>query len=183
MQNKSIFRLVGFLVIVGLIFLIVGCGNSTSQQEATYKEQWTKLMNDFESKVNSDDTKANTLAQKNDIAGLYRLFNERQAYIKSVLAQILKLNAPEKYQNVQVYTLFYLLTLEQRLKAQNDVNQAVLAGNPTTDLNKIADNYISRTQQIGNELGLEINSAGLNIKTPKQPNASVPKSSTPTKKK
>jgi hypothetical protein len=183
MAKNPVFRLVGFLVITGLVFLVVGCGNSTAQKEATYKEQWTKQVNQFEKRVSSDDKKANALAEKNDMAGLFRLINERKAYVKTVQTQILKLNTPDKYQNVQILTLFYLLSLEQRLTAQNNLTEAILSGKPTTDLKTIADAYVTRTQQIGNELGIEISDAGLTLKAVEEvPNSSAPKSSVPTKK-
>jgi hypothetical protein len=172
MAKNPVFRLVGFLVITGLVFLVVGCGNSTAQKEATYKEQWTKQVNQFEKRVSSDDKKANALAEKNDMAGLFRLINERKAYVKTVQTQILKLNTPDKYQNVQILTLFYLLSLEQRLTAQNNLTEAILS-----------DAYVTRTQQIGNELGIEISDAGLTLKAVEEvPNSSAPKSSVPTKK-
>ena len=177
MRDKLIFRIFGFLLIVGLIYLVVGCGNPTAQMEANYRKQWTTIMNKFESRGASDDLKANSLAKKNDIAGLYRFINERTDYVISVLTQVLKLDTPDKYRNVQVLTLFYLLTLEQRLKAQNDVNNAVLSGNPTGDLKKIADAYVSRSQEIGNELGVAINAVGLTLGNKPQPNSSAPKSS------
>ena len=42
---------------------------------------------------------------------------------------------------------------------------------------------VSREPGAVQELGLEINTVGLNLKNPTQPNSSAPKSSTPAKKK
>ena len=103
-HGKRILGLVG--VAVGLIFVVLlsGCGNSTAQQEQQYKQQWTQVMNKFETRVTSDDTKANDLATKNDIVGLRSLINSRLANVNDVLAQVLKLDPPEKYQRVQITT-------------------------------------------------------------------------------
>lgn len=122
-------------------------------------------MNTFEARVTSDDARANAFVEKNDIAGLYNLINKREANVKTVLSQVLRLSPPEKYQNVQILTLFYLYSLENRLKAQNDLKESILSGKPTTDLTKISDEYVTRTQQIGMELGIEINKAGLTLKS------------------
>jgi len=170
---------------VGLIFgvLLSGGGNSTAQQEQQYKQQWTQVMNKFETRVTSDDTKANDLATKNDIVGLRSLINSRLANVNDVLAQVLKLDPPEKYQRVQITTLYYLMALEDQLKAQNDVNDAALAGNPTTDLKTISDGYTKRAQGSGQELALELKKANLTVGTPSpsKPSSSTPKSTTPSK--
>lgn len=182
-HGKRILGLVG--VAVGLIFVVLlsGCGNSTAQQEQQYKQQWTQVMNKFETRVTSDDTKANDLATKNDIVGLRSLINSRLANVNDVLAQVLKLDPPEKYQRVQITTLYYLMALEDQLKAQNDVNDAVLAGNPTTDLKTISDGYTKRAQGSGQELALELKKANLTVGTPSpsKPSSSTPKSTTPSK--
>ena len=163
--------------------LLSGCGNSTAQQEQQYKQQWTQVMNKFETRVTSDDTKANDLATKNDIVGLRSLINSRLANVNDVLAQVLKLDPPEKYQRVQITTLYYLMALEDQLKAQNDVNDAALAGNPTTDLKTISDGYTKRAQGSGQELALELKKANLTVGTPSpsKPSSSTPKSTTPSK--
>jgi hypothetical protein len=182
-HGKRILGLVG--VAVGLIFVVLlsGCGNSTAQQEQQYKQQWTQVMNKFETRVTSDDTKANDLATKNDIVGLRSLINSRLANVNDVLAQVLKLDPPEKYQRVQITTLYYLMALEDQLKAQNDVNDAALAGNPTTDLKTISDGYTKRAQGSGQELALELKKANLTVGTPSpsKPSSSTPKSTTPSK--
>ena len=182
-HGKRILGLVG--VAVGLIFVVLlsGCGNSTAQQEQQYKQQWTQVMNKFETRVTSDDTKANDLATKNDIVGLRSLINSRLANVNDVLAQVLKLDPPEKYQRVQITTLYYLMALEDQLKAQNDVNDAVLAGNPTTDLKTISDGCTKRAQGSGQELALELKKANLTVGTPSpsKPSSSTPKSTTPSK--
>jgi len=165
MKNSKFYGIAVLLIVAVLVFTVIGCGNSTVQKENEYKDQWTEIMDKFESQVTSDDAKANAFVEKNDIAGLYDLINKREAYVKTVLRQILELFPPEKYQNVHILTLFYLYSLEGRLKAQNDLNKALLSGHPTTDLTKISDEYIVRTQQIGTELGIEITKAGLNLKT------------------
>ena len=140
-------------------------------------------MNKFETRVTSDDTKANDLATKNDIVGLRSLINSRLANVNDVLAQVLKLDPPEKYQRVQITTLYYLMALEDQLKAQNDVNDAALAGNQTTDLKTISDGYTKRAQGSGQELALELKKANLTVGTPSpsKPSSSTPKSTTPSK--
>ena len=179
-HGKRILGLVG--VAVGLIFVVLlsGCGNSVAQQEKEYKAQWTQVMDKFEVRVTSDDKTANDLAGKNDIVGLRNLINSRETSVSDVLAQVLKLDPPEKYQRVQITTLYYLMALEDQLKAQNDVNDAVLAGNPTTDLKTISDGYTKRAQGSGQELALELKKADMTIGTGKTPKSSTPKSSTPT---
>ena len=172
-------------VAVGLIFvvLLTGCGNSVAQQEKEYKEQWTQVVNKFESRVTSDDKKANDLVGKNDIVGLRTLVASRLANVNDVMAQVFKLDPPKEYQRVQITTLYYLMALEDQLKAQNDVNDAVLSGNPTTDLKTILDGYTKRTQLAGQELGLELKKADMTIGgvAPKS-NSSTPKSTTPSSK-
>jgi len=148
-------------VAVGLIFvvLLTGCGNSVAQQEKEYKEQWTQVVNKFESRVTSDDKKANDLVGKNDIVGLRTLVASRLANVNDVMAQVFKLDPPKEYQRVQITTLYYLMALEDQLKAQNDVNDAVLSGNPTTDLKTILDGYTKHqadsTGRSGTRFGTE----------------------------
>jgi hypothetical protein len=178
-------RNLGFVgVAVGLIFIVLltGCGNSVAQKEKEYKDQWTQVMTKFETRVTSDDSKANDLVTKNDIVGLRSLITSRSANVSDVLSQVLKLNPPEKYQRVQITTLYYLMALKDQLKAQNDVNDAALANSPTTDLKTISDGYSKRTQMAGQELALELKKAQLTIgaEAPK-PSSSTPKSTTPSK--
>lgn len=177
-------RNLGFIgVIAGLIFLLLltGCGNSTAQQEKQYKEQWTKVASKFEERVAIDDKKANDLVAKNDIVGLRNLINSRLANVNDVMAQMFKLDPPEKYQRVQITTLYYLMALTDQLKAQNAVNDALLAGQPTTDLKTISDQYTKRSQGAGQELGLELKTVQLTLpETPSTPKSSTPQS-TPSK--
>ena len=138
-------------------------------------------MSKFEKRVTSDDKKANDLVGKNDIVGLRNLINERLAGVKGILTQMLKLNPPEKYQRVQITTLYYLMALEDQLKAQNDVNDALISGNPTNDLKTISDDYTKRSKQSGGELSLELKMAQIAIPPEEAQSSSTPKSTKPSK--
>jgi len=138
-------------------------------------------MSKFEKQVSVDDKQATDLVGKNDITGLRNRINERLASVNNILTQVLKLNPPETYQRVQITTLYYLMALEDQLKAQNDLNDAVLFGNPTNDLKTMSDGYTKRSQQSGMELGIELKKAQITIKTEEVLNSSTPKSTKPSK--
>ena len=184
-KHLAIYGVMVVSVIVAGIILglgLPGCGNSVAQQEKEYKEQWTRVASKFEERVAIDDKKANDFVAKNDIVGLRNLIISRLANVKDVTAQMFRLDPPEKYQRVQTTTLYYLMALQDQLKAQNAVNDALLAGQPTTDLKTISDQYTKRSQGAGQELGLELKTAQLTLpaETPTTPKSSTPQS-TPSK--
>ena len=183
-QLRNYVALVVSVIVAGIILCTVlpGCGNSVAQQEKQYKDQWTQVASKFEERVAADDKKANDFVTKNDIVGLRNLITSRLANVNDVMAQMFKLDPPEKYQRVQITTLYYLMALTDQLKAQNAVNDALLAGSPTTDLKTISDQYIKRSQGAGQELTLELKMAQLTLpaETPTTPKSSTPQS-TPSK--
>ena len=169
---------VGLVLVAGflLIILLPGCDNSVAQQEKQYKDQWTQVASKFEKRVAVDDQKANDLVTKNDIVRLRNLITSRLANVNDVMSQMFKIEVPEKYRRVQITTLYYFMALTDQLKAQNAVNDAVIAGNPTTDLKTISDGYIRRALGAGQELSLELKTAQLTLPEEKP---TTPKSSTP----
>lgn len=149
------------LLAAGLVFMATGCGNTTG---AAYGKQWTRTMEAFQSRVSEDDAKVEKLVEQSDIVGLIALVGSRIKNVETVTEEILELSPPEKYRDVHVLTLYYLLTVKDRLAGQNELNEAMLAENPTDDLRQIAESYAARSERAGRELGIEIRSAGLDLK-------------------
>ncbi|MBK5094002.1 MAG: hypothetical protein JJE48_10880, partial [Actinobacteria bacterium] len=107
---------------------------------------------------------------KNDIAGVIKLVKQRISNVDEVTKKILVLRPPQDFWKVQAVTLYYLASLKDQLKDQNDLNDAVLTGKPTQDLKAIADQAALKTRAIGAELGVEIQKVDLKLKsTEEQP--------------
>jgi hypothetical protein len=127
--------------------------------------------------VLTDDKKASELINKNDIAGVIKLVNQRILNVDEVTKKILALRPPEDFWKVHAVTLYYLASLRDQLNYQNDLNDAVLTGRPTQDLKTIADQAALKTRAVGAELGIEIQKVDLKLKTGGQQPQQPPKQS------
>jgi len=146
--------------------LLSGCGSSYQSSSAKeYKKQWTEIMDAFQTRVLADDKKVTALINKNDAAGVIRLVNQRMAYVDAVTGKILVLRPPEELWKVHAVTLYYLTSLKDGFKNQNDFYNAVMTGLPAKDFKTISDQAALRTRAIGAELGVEIQRVGLELKS------------------
>ena len=136
-------------------------------------------MNEFQTRVNTDDQKATAYVQKNDISSLITLIKQRLSYVSDVSAEVMKLYPPADLRKLQALTTYYMVALQDQLKAQNDVNEALLSGKPTKDLTSIAEFYVQRAQTVGNELGIELQKTGVKLKGMKAKPTGQPEGSTP----
>ena len=153
-----------------------GCGSGNPPSSAKeYKKQWTEIMDAFQTRVLADDKKATALIGKNDAAGVIKLVNRRTAYVDEVTGKILMLRPPEELRKVHAVTLYYLTSLKDQFKYQNDFYNAVLTGLPAKDLQTISDQAAYKTRAIGAELGVEIQRVDLKLKsTGEQPKSQQP---------
>ena len=175
-SNRAVRLAVVALVSISISLLAFGafssgCGSGSGESSVEeYKKQWTEIMDSFQARVLTDDKKANELINKNDIAGVIKLVKQRISNVDEVTKKILVLRPPQDFWKVQAVTLYYLASLKDQLKDQNDLNDAVLTGKPTQDLKAIADQAALKTRAIGAELGVEIQKVDLKLKsTEEQP--------------
>ena len=154
----------GCAVVVLLILLLLGVGVSRGpQSESSFKGDWKTVMSKFQSRVSADDKKAEDLVTKNDVSGLIALVNQRIANVDATTQEILKLYPPASMDKLQAITLFYLQSLKDQLTSQNGVNNAALAGQPTTDLKKISDQAASQARGMAGLLGIELQKLGITL--------------------
>ena len=153
------------LFLLGIGALSSGCGGSSEQAQADqYKKQWTDIMNAFEARVTTDDKKNAALVEKNDVAGVIKLVNQRIANLDEVTGKILLLKPPKNLWKVHAVTLYYLASLKDQFTNQNNFYNAVLTGLPARDLKTIADQMALKTRAVGAELGVEIQKLDMELK-------------------
>lgn len=147
-----------------LLAQLLGCGKSElEKKQDSYRDDWNRIMSAFESRVESDDKKANELVEKNDVSGLIKLIKQRTIDVDSVMEEVLGLYPPKDLQDLQAITLYYLACLRDQLKAQNELNEAVVSGKPIEDLRTIAEGAALKTQQVAVELGIELQKVGIKM--------------------
>ena len=176
-------RIVGGLTTACLILVLAlgvliaaGCQSEQQAKQKQYKEQWTKIMDQFQARVAKDDKTAQDLLAKNDLPSLIKLLKQRVASTDTTLGEILALFPPPELRKLQGTTAYYLVSLIDRLQAQSDLSVAVLSNTSTKDLQDKLNNLGARNQTIGNELAVELAKDGITLHTPAQ---EVP-GSTPT---
>src|SRR5674476_75075 len=91
------------LLLAGVL-LYAGCQSDQQAKQQQFKEQWTKIMDQFQAQVAVDDKKATDLVNKNDITALIKLTKERVASTQDVLGQILALYPPTELRKLQALT-------------------------------------------------------------------------------
>lgn len=167
-KEKRFGQVVGWAVACAvaltLLMQLLGCGGSDIEsKQKSYSADWKTIMTAFQVRVTEDDKKASELVEKNDISGLIKLIDERIANVNEVIKEILGLYPPDDLQDLHATTLYYLTSLRDQLNAQNDLNEAVLSGKPTQDLQTISENAAAKTQLVAGELGVEIQKAGIEV--------------------
>lgn len=167
------------LLLAGVLFY-AGCQSEQQAKQKQFKEQWTKIMDQFQARVAKDDKKATDLVNKNDITALIKLTKQRVASTDTVLGEILALYPPAELRKLQGLTAYYLISLIDRLQAQADYSLAVLGNKPTTDLQNNVNQLAARNNVIGSELGVELAKDGITLKTPAQAPQGTSPSSAPT---
>jgi len=186
-RGRKVTSLAVVLLLVVLLtagaLVITGCESEQQSKEKEFKTRWTKILEDFQAQVTKDDAKGQALVNKNDLPGVISLVKARIASVDNTLSQVLALYPPEALRKLQGLSIYYLITLEDRLQAQNALYEAVLSGSPTKDLQTVFDQMVQRNEIIAQELAIELQKRGINIKTPStQPKApsSSPSSSPST---
>jgi hypothetical protein len=157
--------------------LVTGCDSESQDiqsKQKQYKAGWLDVMEGFQARVNADDSKASQLVQKNDLPGLIDLIKRRTSNVDSVLGKVLPLYPPDEFRKLQATTLYYLVSLKDQFDAQNRLNEAILSGNPTTDLKTVATDAAAKTQALGRELGIEMQQLGLKFKVLRQNSGQTP---------
>lgn len=177
-RRAALAPVIGFAVIVLLSLQLIGCGGTQARQKR-YKADWGKTMGAFEAQVKGDDAKANDFVKKNDLPGLIALVNQRIKSLEDTSAKILVLSPPQDLWKLQAVTLYYLVSLIDQLKSQNDLNEAALSGKPTTDLKSIADTAKQKTQAVGAELGIELQKNGIRLQAGKTETGTLPEGKKP----
>lgn len=169
------------LLLVGLL-LSAGCQSEQQAKQAQFKEQWTKIMDQFQVQVVKDDQKAQTLANNNDLSSLIKLTKQRIQGIDDVLEEILALYPPPELRKLQGLTVYYLVSLVDRLQAQSDLAVAVFGGKPNQDLQNELNQLVSRNNTVGSELAVELAKDGITLKNQGQqpPSPSTTPTSAPT---
>lgn len=156
-----------------------GCQSEQQRKAKEFKAQWTKIIEEFQTRVTKDDNKAEALVEKSDLPGVISLVKARIAHVDNTLAQLLALYPPQELRKLQGLSAYYLVALEDRLQAQNAYYEALLSGTqPTKDLQTIMDQSAARTQIIARELGIELQKLGITLRNPSAPKNAP--SSTPT---
>lgn len=150
-------------LMVGGLLVIVGC-DDTQQKEKAFKAEWIKIISDFEDRTAKDDKKGQDLVAKNDLPGVINLTRERMAYVDQTLSKLLKLYPPQDLRKLQVLSIYYLVTIKDRLEQQIALYDALINNRPTTDLGTVLDQLIARSQTIGRELGIELQKEGIVLK-------------------
>ena len=171
--NRARFEKAGCCLAIALmvvattsVLFLAGCGSGLQQKQSQFKEQWLTVIDALEGQVTKDDTQANDLAQKGDLAGLLRLIDVRIGRVDAALGKVLQLYPPEQMRRLQAITAYYLATLLDQLQAQKQLYEAAIGGRPTTDLQTIAQNLSQNTKAVASELGVELQKLGINLKEP-----------------
>ena len=174
-------RIVICIVLASLSLALAGCNEAgeVKKKQQEYRTEWQEIMGRFQVQVNADDQKANALVKKNDISGLIALIKAREANVDLVMGQILKLYPPDDLRKLHATTLFYLTSLKDQLDAQNSLNEAVLSSAPTGDLKTVAENAAAKTQEVGREIGVEIQKLGIKLKPTQGETKTTPAPSSP----
>ncbi len=160
------------VVLIATGAILVGCGNPTE----SYKSSWVDTMSAFEAQVAKDDQKSSELVKNNDAAGLISLVDKRIKFLDNTYDKLVVLHPPAALRDLHATTLFYLVSIQNQLKANSDFYDAARAGKPTTDLQTIAQDAIKQTDSVRVLLGLAMDQAGVKIKESKQ---QQPKSTAP----
>lgn len=184
-KTFCIIALVAVLACAGVLLVLYLCvwrGDSKSDMEKGYEKNWRSEMKEFDDRLSEDDKKAEAFLEKEDLSSVIILVRERIAYLEEFIGRFLDLYPPPDLRRLHVATLHYLYTLVDQLETQNDLNEAVLAGNPTTDLKAIADNAVLRSQQAFKDLTIEMQKAGVVIgdESTETPKDNEPSGQTPT---
>ena len=168
-------------MLASLALALTGCDKAgeAKKKQQEYRTEWQEIMGKFQARVNADDQKANALVKKNDISGLIGLIKGREANADLVMGQILELNPSNDLRKLHATTLFYLTSLKDQLEAQNRLNEAGLSGAPTGDLSAVAEISAAKTQEVGREIGVEIQKLGIKLKPIKVENNTTPAQSSP----
>lgn len=156
-----------FVLICSLLFMACGCGESPDKKQKEYKSEWTRVMDDFEARVEKDDKKAQKMIEDGDTAGVIKLLEQRIDNVWDVYGGIVVLYPPDDLRNLHALTLYDLTCIVAQLQAQNALNEAILSGKPTEDLKTIADQAAQKTQYITTELALEVERQGIKLESMK----------------
>lgn len=177
------------LCIVALVSvaILAGCGDSREAKQKEYREEYVRIIDDFEDQVAKDDQKAEELVEQDDLGGLIRLNETRLEFIDEVFGEILDLYPPEELRKVHALTLFYLVAVRDQVEAQSDYYEALLSGKPSEDLKSITENSAGIVRLAGASLALELQKQDIEIKSMQQQSEqpqtsspqSVPQSSAP----
>jgi hypothetical protein len=160
------------------VLIFTGCESEQQRKEKEFKAQWTKTMEDFQTRVTKDDQKAQTLVDKNDLPGVISLVKARISSVDETLGKLLALYPPPELRKLQGLTAYYLIAVEDRLQAQNNYYEALLAGSPTTDAQTLMNEAVSRSTIIARELSIELQKQGITLRAPSTPQKTP--SSTPS---
>jgi hypothetical protein len=154
------------------VLIFTGCESEQQRKEKEFKAQWTKTMEDFQTRVTKDDQKAQTLVDKNDLPGVISLVKARISSVDETLGKLLALYPPPELRKLQGLTAYY------RLQAQNNYYEALLAGSPTTDAQTLMNEAVTRSTIIARELSIELQKQGITLRAPSTPQKTP--SSTPS---
>lgn len=167
-------------LLTGGVLVFAGCESEQQAKAKEFQAKWTKIIQAFQAQVVKDDQKGQALINKNDLAGVISLVKARVASVDNTLSELLALYPPDSLRKLQGLSIYYLITLEDRLRAQNAVYEALLSGTPTQDLQTVMNQAITRSEIIARELAIELQKDGINIKAPSttpQAPSSAPSSS------
>lgn len=154
------------LVMVALLavgaMVLTGC-DDVRQKEKAFKDEWTRVIKGFEARTAKDDKKGQELVAENDLAGVIDLTRKRIAYSDEVLGELLELYPPQELRKLHVLSLYYLITIKDRLDQQISLYEAILNNRPTADIETVLEQLIARNQTIGRELGIELQKEGISL--------------------
>jgi len=169
-SRRKATSLVVALVLVALltagVLIFAGCESEQQAKEKEFQANWTKIVEAFQAQVAKDDQKGQALVNKNDLAGVIRLVKARIASVDNTLSELLALYPPDSLRKLQGLSVYYLITLEDRLRAQNAVYEALLSGTPTQDLQTVLNQAVTRSEIIARELTIELQKDGIKLKAP-----------------
>jgi hypothetical protein len=164
--SRALYCMVVLLVaglVAGGLVVFAGCQSDTQTKQQEFKAKWTKIIQELEAKVSQDDKKGQDLVAKNDLAGVIALSKQRLTYIDDTLGKLLELYPPQDLRKLDVLSTYYLITVKDRLEQQILLYDAILNNRPTTDIKTVLDTLIARNQTIGRELGIELQTHGIDI--------------------
>lgn len=142
--------------------VLAGC-DDTPQKEKSFKGEWTRIIKESEARTAKDDKKGQELVAEDDLAGVIDLTRRRMAYSDEVLGKLLKLYPPQDLRKLHVLSLYYLVTIKDRLDQQISLYEAILNNRPTADIETVLEQLIARSQTIGRELGIELQKEGISL--------------------